>query len=58
MSNIIKVKNGIRYDMNGWIYISIQGGPFERGYAYGKLIANDMKKIMKTINFIMPRVMK
>jgi hypothetical protein len=52
MSNIIKVKNGIRYDMNGWIYISIQGGPFERGYAYGKLIVNDMKKIMKTINFL------
>lgn len=52
MSNIIKVKNGLRYDMNGWVYISIQGKPFERGYAYGKLIAKDMKYMMNTIRFI------
>ena len=38
MSNIIKVKNGIRYDMNGWTYVSIKGEAKERGYAYGKLI--------------------
>ena len=52
MSNIIRVKNGLRYDMNGWVYISIHGNPFERGYAYGKLIAKDMKKIMNTIRFV------
>jgi len=52
MSNIIKVKNGIRYDMNGWVYISIHGAPFERGCAYGKLIAKDMQYIMKTIRFV------
>jgi len=52
MSNIIKVKNGLRYDMNGWIYVSIKGNPFERGYAYGKLIAQDMKQVVKTIDFI------
>ena len=45
MSNIIKVKNGIRYEMNGWTYISIKGGPKERGYAYGKLIKEDMKEL-------------
>jgi hypothetical protein len=38
--------------MNGWVYVSIKGGPFERGEAYGKLIAKDMKKIMDTIRFI------
>jgi len=52
MSNIIRVKNGLRYDINGWVYISIRGDPFERGYAYGKLIAKDMKHIMKTIRFV------
>jgi len=52
MSNTIRVKNGIRYDLNGWTYISIRGGPLERGYAYGKLIAKDMANVMKTIRFV------
>ena len=51
MSNIKKVKNGISYEMNGWIYVSIKGGARERGYAYGKLVADEMKDIIKTINF-------
>jgi hypothetical protein len=50
--NTIKVKNGIRYNMNGWVYVSIKGSPFERGEAYGKLIAKDMKTIMNTIQFV------
>jgi hypothetical protein len=52
MSNIIKVKNGIRYDLNGWTYISIKGSPKERGYAYGKLIANDMKEVRRVLDFL------
>lgn len=51
MSNNKKVKNGISYEMNGWIYVSIKGGARERGYAYGKLVADEMKDIIKTINF-------
>lgn len=52
MSNIIKIKNGIRYDMNGWVYVSIKGGPFERGYAYGKLIEKDMKQVKTILDFM------
>jgi len=52
MSNIIKIKNGLRYDMNGWVYVSIKGKPFERGFAYGKLIKNDMKKVKEILDFI------
>ena len=48
----MKVKNGIRYDMNGWVYVSIKGTPWDRGYAYGLLIAKDMKRVMETIRFI------
>ena len=40
-----KIKNGIRYEKNGWIYISIKGKPKERGYAYGYLCANEFKEI-------------
>jgi hypothetical protein len=52
MQHIIKVKNGIRYELNGWIYVSIRGNPYDRGYAYGQLIAKDMEYVMKTIRFI------
>jgi len=52
MSNIIKVKNGLRYNMNGWVYISIKGNPRERGYAYGKLIAQDMKQVKRILDFV------
>ena len=52
MSNIIKVKNGFRQDMNGWVYISIKGKPRERGFAYGTLIAEDMKKVKTIIEYV------
>ena len=51
MSNVKKVKNGIAYDMNGWIYVSIKGGARERGYAYGKLVADEMKDVKKMLDF-------
>jgi hypothetical protein len=38
--------------MNGWVYVSIKGSPWDRGYAYGLLIAKDMKRIMETIRYI------
>jgi hypothetical protein len=53
MSNkqIKRVKNGISYEMNGWIYVSIRGGARERGYAYGKLVAYEMKDIQTNLRF-------
>jgi hypothetical protein len=51
MSKSIKVKNGISYELNGWLYISIKGDPKERGYAYGFLCANEFKKIQNMLHF-------
>jgi len=48
---MIKVKNGISYEMNGWLYVSIKGAPKERGYAYGFLVANEFKQIQKMLTF-------
>ena len=31
----MSVKNGICYEKNGWLYVSINGGAKESGYAYG-----------------------
>ena len=52
MNNMKKVKNGISYEMNGWLYVSIKGKPKERGYAYGKLVADEMKKVQKIQEFV------
>ena len=40
-----KIKNGISYELNGWLYVSVRGKPKERGFAYGYLIAYEMKKV-------------
>ena len=48
-----KIKNGISYEVNGWKYVSINGKPRERGYAYGYLCADDFKDIQKMLKFLM-----
>jgi hypothetical protein len=45
------MKNGISYEINGWKYISVKGGPRERGYAHGYYAAKDFKEIQKMMNF-------
>jgi len=47
----MKVKNGIRYEKNGWTYLSIKGNPSERGYAHGYLIAKELKDIFKMLEY-------
>ena len=47
-----RVKNGISYKKNGFTYVSISGKPYERGYAYGELISEDIKKVKTILNFM------
>ena len=43
----MKVKNGLRYEKNGWTFISISGEAKERGYAHGVLLKSELKEIFK-----------
>ena len=47
----MSVKNGVCYEKNGWLYVSVKGGAKERGYAYGYLIAKEMKKVQEMLEF-------
>jgi hypothetical protein len=47
----MKVKNGIRYEKNGWTYLSIKGNPSAIGYAHGYLVAKEIKEIFKMLDF-------
>ena len=49
---IITVENGSLYKMNGFNYISVQGTPMQRGYAFGVLCANDFKEIQRMLRFL------
>lgn len=46
-----KIKHGSRYMENGWIRISVSGSPYERGYANGYLIADELKDVFKVLRF-------
>ena len=47
----MKIKNGLRYEKNGWIYISIKGNPSTLGYAHGYLVAKEIKEIFRMLDF-------
>ena len=47
----MKIKNGIRYEKNGWIYISVKGNPSAVGYAHGYLVAKEIKEIFRMLDF-------
>jgi len=41
---------GYRYDDQGWIFVHIEGEPYERGYQYGNLIAEEMVEYMNKLS--------
>jgi hypothetical protein len=49
----MQIKNGFRYEKNGWTYISIKGEPYDRGLAHGTLLKDEIKKCLKTMEWIL-----
>jgi len=41
-----------RYDKNGWIFLHIEGEPFERGFQRGYLTAEEIDEFLKTVAYI------
>jgi len=37
-----KYQNAYRYNIQGWIYLHIEGKPYERGYQHGYLLADEI----------------
>ncbi len=40
-----------RHDENGWIYLHIEGTPFERGFQRGYLTANEIAEFLRTLAY-------
>lgn len=47
------IKHGLKYEKNGWVYISVKGDARERGYAYGSLCAKEFKEVQTMLKFNM-----
>ena len=47
------IKNGSRYTENGWIKITVKGNAYDRGYANGYLVANELKEVFGVLDFLM-----
>lgn len=43
--SIVKIKNGLKTEMNGWKCITINGAPYVRGYAHGQLLKKELEEI-------------
>jgi len=41
-SDVNYYKKGFRYNIQGWVYIHIEGEPYERGYQYGYLASAEI----------------
>ena len=46
------LQKAYRVDRNGWIYLHIEGEPFERGFQRGYLTANEIDEFLKTTAYI------
>jgi hypothetical protein len=50
--NLTKFDKGYRFDENGWIYVHIEGDPYDRGFQYGYLVAPELDRIMKNVRHL------
>ncbi len=39
---------GSRRDDHGWIYLHLEGGPYERGFQHGHLVADELRQVIST----------
>jgi len=43
---------GYRQDANGWIFLHIEGSPYERGFQRGYLTADEIEEFLRTLAYV------
>ena len=46
---------GFRYDDQGWIFVHIEGEPYERGYQYGSLMPDEIVEYIRKLGVVRHR---
>ena len=49
---ITRYNDAYRFESNGWIYLHIEGGPYERGFQNGRLMAAELADTRRTLDHI------
>ena len=47
-----KVQGRIDFEKSGWKHITIYGEPYDRGYAHGYLLYEDLKRVLTILPFM------
>ena len=48
-------EKGYRYNIQGWIYLHIEGNPYERGYQHGYLLSDEIVDMLTRWSSIFPQ---
>ena len=43
---------GYRFEKDGWIYLHIEGEPYERGFQHGYLVAAELGEILRSVEYL------
>jgi Phospholipase B len=49
--NLTTYEGAYRFDSNGWVYLHIEGEPYQRGFQHGYLLAPELEDALKTIKY-------
>jgi len=51
-TQITQYESGYRFDENGWVYLHIEGEPYERGFQHGYLVAPELNEILRSLKYL------
>ena len=51
-STVTEYGDGYRFTENGWVYVHIEGEPYERGKQHGYLVAEELKEIKRSLEYL------
>jgi hypothetical protein len=51
-SEVTRYGEGYRFTENGWIYMHIEGEPYERGKQQGYLVAGELQEIKRSLEYL------
>ena len=54
IASAAKYDKGFRFNIQGWIYLHIEGEPYDRGYQHGYLLAGEIIDIINRWRNIFP----
>lgn len=50
--DVVRHGDGYRFTQNGWIYVHIEGEPYERGVQHGYLLVAELEDLLRTLQYI------